>query len=352
MSNLHIKPKSEFRRDLVSLGEVLLRFDSGTERIHKARSFRVWDGGGEYNVAVNLSRVFQGKTAIVTALADHALGRLAEDFIKQSGVDDSQIVWRSDIDQTRNGIYFMEQGFGLRAPNSCFDRSHTATSQLQPGDVDWRSIFVTENSPAWFHTGGVFTGLSLTTPETALEAMKAANESGIIVSYDLNYRDSLWKNRGGKAEANNINRRLLPYTDVVFGIFDFETKYNNFDEEEFRVAAERLQKEFPNLKIIATTLREVISASEHNLSAACFGDGEIYKARDYKNVSVLDRVGSGDAFAAGFIYGLLNDKGIEYALECGTACGVLTMTTPGDNSTATLKEIEQLMQGSDATAIR
>ncbi len=352
MNVLEIKPKAECRWDLTALGEILLRFDAGDERIHNARAFRVWDGGGEYNVARNLAKVFRRKTAIVTALADNALGRLAEDLANQGGVDVSNIIWREENNQTRNGIYFIERGFGLRPPTSCFDRANTAVSQLQAGEIDWKKIFGSENGSRWFHTGGIFSGLSPKTPKAAAEAMKFAKESGAIVSYDLNYRDSLWKNRGGRAEANRTNKTLLPFADVVFGVLDFEAKFAAFDAEKLQRAAEKMQTEFPNLKIIATTLREIKSASLHNLSAACFAGREVFKARDYENVQVLDRVGSGDAFAAGFIFGLLSDKGAKYALECGTAHACLTMTTPGDNSMAQWAEIEKLMQGKGSNVIR
>jgi 2-dehydro-3-deoxygluconokinase len=353
MSILPLKSPGECRWDVTSLGEILLRFDPENERIHNARSFRVWDGGAEYNAAKNLAKVFRQRTTIVTALADNALGRLAEDLAKQGGVDASNITWRdADSNQTRNGIYFIERGFGLRSPTSCFDRSNTAVSQLQTGEIDWKKIFGAENGSRWFHTGGVFSGLSDNAPSVAAEAMKFAQESGAIVSYDLNYRDSLWKMRGGRAEANRINKTLLPFADVVFGVLDYEAKFSEFNIKKFQRAAEKMQTKFPNLKIIATTLREIKSASLHNLSAACFAGGEVFKARDNENVEVLDRVGSGDAFAAGFIFGLLMDKGANYALECGAAHACLAMTTPGDNSMAQLAEIEKLMQGEGANVIR
>lgn len=332
----------------------MLRFDSGDERIHTAQNFRAFDGGGEYNVARNLAKVFGQKTAIVTALADNALGRLAENLILQGGVDASEILWRAPDGSganTRNGLYFIERGFGLRAPASCFDRANTAVSQLKTGGIDWRKIFA-EQQTRWFHTGGVFVGLSDSTPDVAIEAMRTAQKNGTIVSYDLNYRDSLWKNRGGKTEANKINRNLLPFADVVFSVPDFNAKFADFDLEGFRRAAEKLQTEFPNLKVIATTLREVKSASEHNLTAVSFADGKVFKARDYKNIQVFDRVGSGDAFASGLIYGLLNGKDTQSAVECGTAHACLAMTTPGDNSMARLHEVESLMQGAGSNVIR
>ncbi len=352
MNVLEIKPKTGCRWDLAALGEILLRFDAGDECIHNARAFRVWDGGGEYNVARGLSKVFRRKTAIITALADNALGRLAEDLANQGGVDASNIIWREENNQTRNGIYFIERGFGLRSPTSCFDRANTAVSQLKTGEIDWEKIFGSENGSRWFHTGGIFSGLSPKMPKVAAEAMKFAKESGAIVSYDLNYRDSLWKTRGGRAEANQINKELLPFADVVFGVLDFEAKFAEFNIEKFQRAAKKMQTEFPNLKIIATTLREIKSASLHNLSAACLAGGEVFKARDYENVQVFDRVGSGDAFAAGFIFGLLSDKGANNALECGAAHACLAMTTPGDNSMAQLAEIEKLMQGEGSNVIR
>ena len=350
---LKIKNKKECRWDFVSLGEVLLRFDPGEERIHTAQNFRVFDGGGEYNVASNLAKTFRQKTAVITALADNALGRLAENFIGQSGVDSSEILWREADGKgnVRNGIYFIERGFGLRSPASCFDRSNTAVSQLKTGEIDWRRIFI-EIGARWFHTGGIFAGLSETTPEVAREAMRAAKENGVIVSYDLNYRDSLWRARGGREAANELNRELLEFADVAFGVFDFDSKLENFSEKAFCEAAEKMLTNFPNLKIVVSTLRDVLSASSHNLGAVCLYQNQIFKARDYRNTEVLDRVGSGDAFAAGFIYGFLAGKDARFAVDCGTALASLVMTTIGDNSMSTLAEIERLMQGGSARAIR
>ncbi|MDQ3180394.1 MAG: sugar kinase [Acidobacteriota bacterium] len=345
------KTPENYRWDLVSFGEVLLRFDPEKERIHTTRSFLVFDGGAEYNVARNLAKVFRRKTAIVTALADNALGRLAEDFVFQAGVDGSEIIWRGEDSETRNGIYFIERGFGLRAPASCFDRANTAVSQIKTGEIKWREIF-DKNGTRWFHTGGVFTGLSANTPRVAIEAMQAARASGAIVSYDLNYRDSLWKNKGGREAANAVNRELLPFVDVVFGVMDFDARLSEFDAGFFRQAAEKMLSEFADLKIVCSTLREVHSASRHDLGAVCFAEGEVFKAKNYQNIEVLDRVGSGDAFASGLIYGLLAEKDFQYAVECGAAHAALSMTTPGDNSMSTMTEIENLMQGADGNVKR
>lgn len=350
MSLLQIK-KTETDWDLASLGEVMLRFDPGAERLHNTRNFRVWEGGGEYNVARGLSKVFRKNTTIITALVKNSLGDLAEDLIMQGGVDVSNILWREDSAEVRNGLYFIERGFGLMSPKSCFDRENTAISQAQAGDFDWRNIFK-EKGARWLHTGGVFTGLSATTPEVAKSAMKAARENGTIVSYDLNYRDSLWKNRGGKNEANKLNKKLLPFADVVFGVPEYASSIVDFDKKGFRAAARKLRDDFPNLKYIATTFREAKSAGLHNLTAACFSDGEVFKAPRFLDVQVYDRVGSGDSFAAGFIYGMLENKGAQYAVECGTAHSCLAMTTPGDNSMARLDEIEKLMSGGDSNVVR
>lgn len=350
---LEIKDKKDCCWDFVSLGEVLLRFDPGDERIHAARNFRVFDGGGEYNVGCNLAKTFRRKAAIVTALADNALGRLAENFIRQGGVDSSEILWRAADEKAgaRNGIYFIERGFGLRSPASCFDRANTAVSQLKAEEIDWQRIF-SRLGARWFHTGGIFVGLSETTPETASKAMRTAKENGTIVSYDLNYRDSLWRARGGREAANKLNRDLLGFADAAFGVFDFDSKLENFSEEAFRGAAEKMLAEFPNLKIVVSTLRDVQSATRHNLSAVCLYENQIFKAHGYHNAEVLDRVGSGDGFAAGFIYGLLAGKDAQYAIDCGAALATLVMTTIGDNSSSTLAEVERLMQGGSAQAIR
>lgn len=351
---MEIKAKEKCRWDAVSLGEVLLRFDAGDERIHTTQNFRVFDGG-EYNVVRNLAKTFRQKTAIITALADNTLGRLAENLIWQGGVDASEILWRESDgkdENTRNGIYFIKRGFGLRPPASCFDRANTSVSQLKTGDINCHEIFGANAGARWFHTGGVFTGLSATTPDVAIEAMRAARENDTIVSYDLNYRDSLWKTRGGRDAANGLNRKLLKHADVAFGVFDFDSKLSKYDETAFRRSAEKMLADFPNLKIVVSTLREVHSASRHDLSAVCCVSDKIYKARDYKNVEVFDRVGSGDAFASAFIYALLAGKDAQFAVECGTAHGSLVMTTPGDNSMSTLSEVENLVAGGNAIANR
>lgn len=332
----------------------MLRFDPGDDRIHTARSFRVCEGGGEYNVARGLSYSFRLDTAIVTAFADNQVGRLVEDLIRQGGVDTSQIVWRETDGigrNARNGVYFIERGFGLRSPVGCSDRANTAVSQLKPGDIDWSAIF-TKNGTRWFHTGGIFAGLSDTTPEVAREAMQAARESGAVVSFDLNYRDSLWSGRGGREAADRINDELLQYADVVFGVKGFDARLAGYSEIRFRSAASDMMNAFPNLKLVATTLRDVHSASRHDLSGVCFDGGDVFRANDLTGLEVLDRVGSGDAFAAGLIYGVLEEKEPLAAVNYGTAAAALTLASIGDGSTATLAEIERAMRSSGMNVLR
>jgi len=363
---LEVRPKSECRWDAVSLGEVMLRLDPGEGRIHTARTFQVWEGGGEYNVARGLKRCFRMDAAVVTALADNPVGRLVEDLIYQGGVDQSHVLWR-EYDgvgrETRNGLNFTERGFGVRAASGCSDRGHTAVSQLRPGEIDWEKIFGEEGA-RWFHTGGIFCALSETTPAVAREAMRAAKKHGTIVSYDLNYRDSLWKAIGGKERAREVNRELAPLVDVMIGneedftaCLGFEVEgldehHSKLDVENFRRMIERAVGEFSNFKVVATTLRNAKTATLNDWGAVAYADGELYQSRTRENLEIFDRVGGGDSFASGLIYGLLTDRGTQWAVECGAAHGALAMTTPGDTTTATLAEVERVMKGGGARVAR
>jgi 2-dehydro-3-deoxygluconokinase len=332
----------------------MLRFDPGDDRIHTARRFRVWEGGGEYNVARNLGKCFRHRAAIVTALADNQIGRLVEDLIHQGGVDSSQILWRETDGisrEVRNGMYFMERGFGSRPPMGCSDRGNTAVSQLKTGVVDWKRIFL-ETGTRWFHTGGIFAGLSKTTADVAAEAMRAAKESGTIVSYDLNYRESLWSGRGGRTAANRVNRELLEYADVVFGVEKFEASVSDYSEEAFAKAASTIVSRHPNVKVLATTLRDVHSASRHSIGGACFASGEVFTSNSYDDVEVLDRVGSGDAFAAGLIYGILSGTTFQTSIDLAAASAVLSLASLGDGSSATLAELKSLASGSISKTVR
>lgn len=363
---LNIKPKSDCKWDAVSLGEVMLRLDPGEGRIHTACSFQVWEGGGEYNVARGLKRCFGLDTAIVTAFADNPVGRLVQDFIYQGGVDQSHVRWvkYDGVGRAvRNGLNFTERGFGVRAAAGCSDRGNTAVSQLRPGDIDWDEIFGSEGA-RWFHTGGIFAALSETTPLVAREAIEAAKRHGTIVSYDLNYRESLWKGVGGKEKAREVNRGLAPLIDVMLGneedftaCLGFEVEgldehHSNIQVDGFRKMMERAVREFPNLQVVATTLRNAKTATVNDWGAVCFADGDLYQAPMRENLEILDRVGGGDSFASGLIYGLLTARGFQWAVECGAAHGALAMTTPGDTTTATLAEVERVMKGGTARVTR
>jgi 2-dehydro-3-deoxygluconokinase len=358
MNNLKIKDQHQCRWDLVSLGEVMLRLDPGNGRIATTRQFCAWEGGGEYNVARGLRRCFRMETAIVTALADNPVGRLIEDLMLQGGVDQSYVRW-VDFDgvgrTVRNGLNFTERGFGVRAALGCSDRGHTAVSQLKAGDIDWETIF-RKGGARWFHTGGIFCGLSETTPLVAREAMQAAKRAGTIVSYDLNYRPSLWKSIGGKARAREINRMLAPLVDVMLGneedftaalgfkVAELEEDYSQLDSTGFRDMIGKVVEEFPNLAVVAITLRRAKTATLNDWGAICHSGGQLYESQTRENLEIYDRVGGGDSFASGLIYGLLSGKDPQWAVDCGAAHGALAMTTPGDTSMATLEEVLQVMK--------
>jgi 2-dehydro-3-deoxygluconokinase len=362
MAKLNIKSKNNCMWDLVSLGEVMLRLDPGDERISTTRHFRAWEGGGEYNVARGLRRCFGMDTAVVTALADNPVGRLIEDLMLQGGVSQKYVRW-AQFDgvgrSVRNGLNFTERGFGLRAPLGCSDRGYTAISQLKPGEIDWEQIFRVDGA-RWFHTGGIFCALSETAPLVAQEAMEAAKRAGAIVSYDLNYRASLWESIGGKSKASETNRRLAPLVDVMLGneedftaalgyrVTGLDEQHSKLDPNNFRRMIERVVRDFPNLAVIATTLRNAKTATINDWEAVCFSDGEFYQSRLRENLEIYDRVGGGDSFASGLIYGFLSGKDPRWAVDCGAAHGALAMTTPGDTTMATLEEVMQAMKAETA----
>ena len=358
MAKLEIRSKDECMWDLVSLGEVMLRLDPGDDRISTTRQFRVWEGGGEYNVARGLRRCFGMDTAIVTALADNPVGRLVEDLMLQGGVNLKYVRWLPYDgvgSSVRNGLNFTERGFGVRAALGCSDRGHTAISQFKPGDIDWDRVF-TQDGARWFHTGGIFCALSETTPLVAREAMEAAKRAGTIVSYDLNYRPSLWKAIGGKAKAQQINRSLAPLVNVMIGneedftaalgfpVADLDTQHSNLDPANFERMIEKVVRQFPNLAVVATTLRHAKTATLNDWGAICYHHGHFYRAPMRENLEIFDRVGGGDSFVSGLAYGFLSGKDPQWAVECGAAHGALAMTTPGDTSMASLAEVLQVMK--------
>ncbi len=366
MSLIQLKKKEDCMFDMISLGEVMLRLDPGEMRVRNARHFTVWEGGGEYNVARGLRRCFGMKTAVVTALADNDVGRLVEDFILQGGVDTSFIKW-VPYDGTgrkvRNGLNFTERGFGIRGASGVSDRGNTAVSQLKPGDIDWDYIFGTLGV-RWLHTGGIFAALSETTAEVVVEAVKKAKEYGTIVSYDLNYRPSLWNDIGGKAKAQEVNKTIAPYIDVMIGneedftaCLGFEIEGNDENLKELNLDGYvkmlgEVCKVYPNFKVIATTLRTVKTATVNDWSAMVYANGEVYKGLELPGLEILDRVGGGDSFASGLVYGLMTYDDAQKAVNYGVAHGALAMTTPGDTSTARLKEVEGIIGGAGARVQR
>ena len=363
---LHVKSKESCEFDIVSLGEVMLRLDPGETRIRTARSFQAWEGGGEYNVARGLRKCFRLRAAVVTAFADNDVGRLVENFILQGGVDTRYVQWKSYDGlgrSVRNGLNFTERGFGVRGAMGVSDRGHTAAAQMKRGDVDWEKIFGQAGS-RWFHTGGIFAGLSETTADVIEEAMQAAKKHGTLISYDLNYRPSLWKNFGGQKRAQEVNRRLARYVDVMIGNEEDFTASLGFEvpgtdenlsaieAENFKKMIGAVTKDFPNFKVIATTLRTVKSASVNDWGAVCWANGSFYESCLRENLEIYDRVGGGDSFASGLVYGLMEKNDPALAVEYGAAHGALAMTTPGDTSMASLSEVEHLVKGGSARVAR
>lgn len=363
---LNIKDKKDCAFDMLALGEVMLRFDPGDTRIRTARSFKVWEGGGEYNAARGLRRCFGLKTGVLTALADNDVGRLVEDLILQGGVDISFIKWLPFDGigrEVRNGLNFTERGFGIRGASGMSDRGNTAASQLTPDSFDFDFIFG-ELGVRWFHTGGIFAALSENTAKTVETAVKAAKKYGTIVSYDLNYRPSLWKGIGGIEKAREVNSALAPYVDVMIGneedftaCLDFKVEGNDENLKELNLEGYikmlgEVTKRYPNLKVIANTLRTVKTATFNDWSAIAYAGGRIYNGLALPSLEIYDRVGGGDSFASGLIYGLMTFGDVQKALDYGIAHGALAMTTPGDTSMASLKEVENLVRGESARIAR
>ncbi|MBP7948857.1 MAG: sugar kinase [Verrucomicrobiales bacterium] len=361
-----LRPADSCAYDLLSLGEIMLRFDPGEGRVRVARNFQVWEGGGEYNVARGLRRCFGMKTAVATAFADNDVGRLLEDFILQGGVDTRFIQWipYDGVGRTvRNGLNFTERGFGVRGAVGIPDRGHTAASQLKPGDFDWDHIFG-ELGVRWLHTGGIFAALSDTTPKLVIEAVQKAKEYGTWVSYDLNYRPSLWKSIGGQKRAQEVNREIARHVDVMIGNEEDFTACLGFqvegadehlldiDVSAFKKMIESAVREYPNFKVVATTLRAAKTATINDWAAICYMNGQFHESRKYPNLEIMDRVGGGDSFASGLIYGLMTTGDPARAVNYGAAHGALAMTTPGDTSFATKAEVEKLMKGGGARVQR
>ena len=364
--SLKVKPASACAYDVLSLGEVMLRLDPGEGRIRTARGFTAWEGGGEYNVARGLRKCFGQRAAVCTAFVDNEVGHLIEDLILQGGVATDFIHWREDDGigrSVRNGLNFTERGFGIRGAVGVPDRGNSAASQLKPGDFDWDHIFG-KLGVRWFHTGGIFAALSESTAALTLEAVKAAQKHGTVVSYDLNYRPSLWKSIGGLKKAQEVNRAIAKHVDVMIGneedytaSLGFEVKgadhsLSQIETEAFKAMIQTAVKDYPNFKVAATTLRRVISATKNDWSAICWHDGNFHASRLYPELEILDRVGGGDSFASGLAFGFLEFNDAQKAVEYGAAHGALASTTPGDTSMATRKEVEKQIAGGGARVVR
>jgi len=364
---MELRPAQECTYDAVALGEVMLRLDPGEGRIRTTRSFQAWEGGGEYNVVRGLRRVFGLRGAVVTALVDNEVGHLVEDFILTGGLDTSHIVWvpSDGVGRTvRNGLNFVERGFGVRGAVGVSDRGNTAISQLKPGDIDFDHLFG-ELGVRWLHTGGIFAALSGSAADVALEAVRAARKYGTVVSYDLNYRPSLWKAIGGQPKAQEVNRAIAPYVDVMIGNEEDFTAALGFEVEgvdegltllpvaQFGAMISAVAQAYPNFQVIATTMRAVTSATVNDWGALAWSaESGLVQSVQRDGLEILDRVGGGDSFASGLVYGLLTGEPLERAVNLGAAHGALAMTTPGDTSMATKAEVLKLAGGGSARVER
>ncbi len=363
---LNLKDPKECRYDAVSLGEIMLRLDPGEGRVRTARSFKVWEGGGEYNVVRGLHKCFHMHTGVITAFADNEVGKLLTDLVEQGGVDTSLIYYKKTdgIGRIcRNGLNFTERGFGVRGALGVSDRANTAISQASPEELNLDYIFGTLGV-RWLHTGGIYAALSEQSCETVISAIRTAKKYGTVVSYDLNYRPSMWSAIGGQAKAQEVNKEIAKYVDVMIGNEEDFTACRGLAVEGqdaglaklnidgYKKMIDRAAETYPNFKAIATTLRTVKTATVNDWKAICWADGQIYQSKEYNNLEIFDRVGGGDSFASGLIYGLMTTGDPQKAVDYGAAHGALAMTTPGDTSMADVKEVEALMGGAGARVKR
>ncbi len=355
---LTIRPASECEFDLLALGECMIRLSPpGHQRIDLTPVFEAYAGGGEYNVAYALAR-YGMRTGWVSRLVDNPLGHFIRNHAKGSGMDISEVVWvpydgsgRTD----RIGLNFTEVGIGVRASVTLYDRGHTAIAHMKPGDVDWQSVF-SRRRVRWFHTGGIFTALSDSCADVAFQSMKAAHDHGAIVSYDLNFRSKLWTSK----KAIEVTRKLVPFIDVLIGneedfqkVLGFEVEgadesLKQLSVEGYQKMVKKVVKTYPNIHAVGTTLREVVSGLVNNWSAIMFYGGSFHQSRKYMDLEIEDRVGGGDGFCSGVIYGLLHGMTPQECVELGAAHGALLQTTRGDTSMVTMEETMHVMKGGSA----
>ena len=353
--NLEIRPDGAF--DLLSLGGLVIRLDPGLVPFRKARECAIHVSGAEYNVAVNISDCFGLRSAIASAMVDYPVGELVEERVRAAGVTPFYRRFAHDgVTGPNIATVYSDRGVGVRPPVVFYDRANEAAAQLAPGDFDWPAIF--GQGVRWFHAGGLFAALSDSTPELLSEAMEAAHRHGSVVSFDLNYRAKLWAARGGQTRAQAVYRRLVEHVDVLVGNEedlqlalgiqgpDVE-RSSALDISAFGAMIELVVQRFPNVRLVATTLREVLSASRHRWSAVVAAEGELLQAPTIE-LDIVDRVGGGDGFASGLFYGLLAGRPLEEALRLGWAHGALLTTFPGDTSMATLAQVEAVATGASS----
>ncbi|MBV8896844.1 MAG: sugar kinase [Acidobacteriaceae bacterium] len=349
--------RQEGALDFVSIGAMVYRLDPGIIPWRKATQCCIHVSGGEFNVAANLSDCFKMNTGIATAMVDYPIGDLINERVRAMGVRPFYKHFKHDgVAGPNIATVYSDRGQGVRAPVVFYNRSNEAAARLQPGDFNWNAIF--SGGVRWFHSGGIFAALSETTSEVTIQAMQAAKAAGAIVSFDLNYRAKLWNAIGGADKAVEVIRRIVKNVDVLVGNEeDLQmglgipgpevAAKSKLDPSTFFGMIDRVVKEHPQVKVVATTLREVHSTNRHSWSAVAWVDGKTYQAPTAE-LDVYDRVGGGDGYAAGFIYGLLTGRSEQEAVNLGWAHGALLTTFPGDTTMATLDQVENLSKGGSA----
>ncbi len=348
---------SEGRLDLVSLGALVHRLDPGIVPFRKATECQIHVSGGEFNVAANLADCFGLRTGIVSAMVDYPIGELVANRVRGMGVEPFYKTFHHDgVTGPNIATVYSDRGMGVRSPVVFYNRANEAAAQLKAGDFDWNAIF--SGGVRWFHSGGIFAALSETTSDVILEGMQAARASGAVVSFDLNYREKLWSRWGGPGKAQATIARIMDCVDVLVGneedlqkglglVGPDVSSASKLDPGAFFGMIDQVVDKYPNVKIVATTLREVHSTNKHHWGAVAWVNGKTYEAPTCE-LTVCDRVGGGDGFASGLIYGLLNGETCEEAIKLGWAHGALLTTFPGDTTMATLGQVKALAHGGSA----
>ena len=352
-----LKIPQEGALDLVSLGALVHRLDPGIVPFRKATACQIHVSGGEFNVAANLADCFRLQTGIVTAMVDYPLGNLVAERVRAMGVRPFYKHFEHNgVNGPNIAAVYSDRGQGIRAPVVFYNRCNEAAAQLKPGDFDWNAIF--DAGVRWFHSGGIFAALSETTAEVIIEGMQAAKAAGAVVSFDLNYREKLWKISGGLKRAQTVIRRIVENVDILVGNEEdlqqglgisgpAVAAKSKLDPSIFFAMIDQVAEQHPQIKIVATTLREVRSTNKHSWSAVAWVNGQNHVAPTCE-LDVLDRVGGGDGFASGFFYGILTGEPPEEAIKLGWAHGALLTTFPGDTTMATVEQVRAFAKGGSA----